>query len=369
MGWRTSESDHRHGGLLVGDYADFLKSVTPEDLRELSDFVRELGASDEEIAAAVGLASLGPLALDLSMRPPGPTVSLDEFVGTSELDAGFVRRLWVAFGLPESSTIPLRVTPDAAEAVRVMALLATAMGEETILGFARVVGSSVARMAEALSAAMRVGVEIPERETGRPYSEVARQYSGAARELLPVLWDAIGAVFRRHLVLVSYQGWSTDPDRVAVTHERTVGFADLVGSTEVLRRYSVAELAILVEGFEQLVWDAVGRAGGRVVKLIGDEAMFVHESPVEACAIGRALIGVSPHPIRAGLAHGTVVGLRGDYYGPTVNLAARLVAVAPPSAILASQAVRDAVTLEWTPFDTGPLRGFPDDTPAYKLEL
>lgn len=304
------------------------------------------------------------------MRPPGPTLPLAEFAATCDLDAAFVRRLWVAFGLPESSVIPLGVTPDVAEAIRVMALLATAMGEDTIFGFARVVGSSVARMADALSATMRVAVEIPERETGRPYSEVAREYSSAARELLPVLWDAVGAVFRRHLVLVSYQGWSTDPDRIAVTHDRTVGFADLVGSTEVLRRQSVAELAALVDGFEQLVWDVVGAAGGRVVKLIGDEAMFVHELPAEACAIARRLVELSPQPIKVGLAYGTLVGLRGDYYGPTVNLAARLVATSPPASVLVSESVRDgAPSCAFSAFEAGPLRGFPADTAAYLLEL
>jgi class 3 adenylate cyclase len=64
--------------------------------------------------------------------------------------------------------------------------------------------------------------------------------------------------------------------------------------------------------------------------------------------------------------------LHGDYYGPTVNLAARLVAVAPPSTALVSDAVRDGApadgALTFEPFDTGSLRGFPDVTSAYRLQ-
>ena len=302
------------------------------------------------------------------MRPPGPVLTLAEYAEGSAFDGEFVRRLWVALGLPESSPVPLRVTPDVANALDVLGVMASGMGEHAVLGFARVVGSAAARLADALSAAMRVGVEIPELETGTRYADVARQYSTAARDLLPMLWDAIGAVFRRHLVLMSYAQWTPDPDRVAVTHERTVGFVDLVGSTEVLSRYSVSELARLVEAFEQLVWQVVGASGGRVVKLIGDEAMFVHESPSDACDAAKRLVEASPHPIRAGLAHGSVVALRGDYYGATVNLAARLVAAAPASTVVVSESVRSgAPSCTFEPFETGPLRGFPDDTPAYKL--
>jgi class 3 adenylate cyclase len=303
------------------------------------------------------------------MRPDGAALTLGEFTESSGLDADFVRRMWVALGLPESTPVPLPVTPDVAEALTVLSVMAAGMGEDAVIGFARVAGSAAARLADALSGAMRMGVEIPELETGRPYVEVARQYSTAARDLLPLLWDAIGAVFRRHLVLVSYAQWTPDPDRVAVTQERTVGFADLVGSTEVLTRYSVAELARLVEAFEQLVWDVVGATGGRVVKLIGDEAMFVHDQPTHACTAATRLAEVAPHPIRVGLAHGNVVALRGDYYGPTVNLAARLVRVAPPATVVVSDAVRSrATSCAFQPFETGPMRGFPEDTPAYRLE-
>src|SRR6188472_4351340 len=41
--------------------------------------VFELGATVEEVVEAAGLASLGDLALDLSIRPPGQTYDVEEF--------------------------------------------------------------------------------------------------------------------------------------------------------------------------------------------------------------------------------------------------------------------------------------------------
>ena len=125
-------------------------------------------------------------------------------------------------------------------------MLAELVGEDTALALARVAGSSAARLAEALSSAVRIGVEVPTLTGGTPYSEVVAEYSNAGRDLLPVFLDALGAVFRRHLVLVSYQVWSPDEERAAVTLQRTVGFADLVGSTAAVRSGSPATVARMV---------------------------------------------------------------------------------------------------------------------------
>ena len=327
-----------------------------DDLDRLTAHARALGATEEEIEAALATDRLGPLALDLAMRPDGTTVSVEEFVA-GEADPALARRVWRALGFPDADDPLFRVTPDIAEAVRIVAFFVGTLGEREVLGVARVIGSSAARMADALSSASRMGVEVPQLEGGRPYEEVVEEYSILARELLPVFWNAVGATFRRHMVLVSHARWSPDEDRVAVMLERTVGFVDLVGSTEVLRRSTVREMAELVERFEQLTWDVVTGAGGRVVKLIGDEAMFALPDPAAAVAVARRLVEASPEPVRIGLAHGPVAAFRGDYYGPTVNLAARLVAVAPTGGILVNQPV-DGVDCQ--PYDTGPLRGFPD---------
>jgi class 3 adenylate cyclase len=339
-----------------------------EDRLRLLKKVFGLGATAEEAVRAARLDGLGPLVLDLSTRPPGQSYDLEEFADSSGLDARLVRRLWIALGLPESGPVPLRVTPDAAEALQLLARATDLLGEETGLAFTRVVGASAARMAEAISDALRVGIETPQRAGGMPYSAVVDGYTEFAREFIPRFIRALAAIFQRQVVLVSYQRWSTDAEGSAVTLQSTIGFADLVESTQLLRHLSVSEVANMVERFESQAWELVTRAGGRVVKLIGDEVMFVLEDAKVACQVALEL-AERRHPVRVGIAHGEVVGLYGDYYGETVNLAARLVRAAEPSSVVASQSVAEHVQdgFRFEPMSLSSLKGFDEAVTAFRV--
>jgi len=338
------------------------------DRLKLLRHVFELGATPEDVVAANRVGSLGDLALDLAIRPPGGSPSLDAFLEDSGLDPGAVRRLWRALGFPDPAPMPFPVTPDLSGALRLLLGLSDIVGEPSALAVARVIASSAVRVAESISGAFRIGVEAPQRAGGMPYSEVVAGYTAGTRELLPLFLDSVAAVVRRHLVLVSYQHWFPDEEQAAVTLELSVGFADLVGSTAAVRAGSPAQLTRMVREFEEQVWDLVAAARGRVVKLIGDEAMFVVEEPAAACAVAATLVASSPNPVRVGLAHGPVVALFGDYYGITVNLAARLVSAADPSTVLVSDSVRVGAP-DMTFEATAPqaLRGFPEPVVAYRL--
>ena len=315
------------------------KAEDAEDRLRLLVLLFDVGATVDEVVEADRTLRLTDLALDLAMRPAGKTEDLESFVATSDLDPDLLRQLWSAFGLPSSG--PVRVTPDAASALRLLVGMAAWFKPENALAVARVMGSASTRLAETLISAFRVEIELPALASGASASGKLDAVIAAGRDLIPLFVEANNAVFRRHMALASYQLWSPDEERAAVTHERTVGFADMVGSTEAVRASSPAALAVTIREFEQLVWDLVTKADGRVVKLIGDEAMFVIEDPARACDVALALVEASPQPVRVGLAHGTVVALYGDYYGETVNLAARLVAAATePSTVAVSDSVR-----------------------------
>jgi class 3 adenylate cyclase len=338
-----------------------------DQLRLLTDAF-DLGATLEEVTRAAGVRfNLGPLMLDLAMRPAGDTQDLADFAG-SGAEAELIRRIWFAFGLPDSESPVVRVTPDAAAALRLVLTLAALSGEEAALGVARVMGSTMARLAETISGVFRVGEEIPQRTTGTSRAEMAESYVEIAGGLLPSFLEATAAVFRRHLINISYQTWSTDSEQAAVIMERTVCFVDLVGSTELLRAVSIREMTSILRRFEEQVWDVVSASGGQVVKLIGDEAMIVYAEPFQACRSGLGLIDASEHPVRIGMAHGTVVSLFGDYYGETVNLAARLVNQAEPSTLLVSQALRHRAGNEVAFETVGPLvlKGFAEPVPVFR---
>ena len=72
-------------------------------------------------------------------------------------------------------------------------------------------------------------------------------------------------------------------------------------------------------------------------------------------------------PLRVGLAHGTVVALRGDYYGPPVNLAARLTGVARRNRVIIDERTSEllpVVDFETRRLPARPLRGFGDVEPV-----
>ena len=337
------------------------------DRLRLVRLLLEAGATPGEILEADRTLRTGDLALDVALRPPGKTMDLDEFIESSGLDPDRVRRAWSALGFPASG--PVRVTPDMADALRFFDVVDHLFKPETTLALARVMGSTSSRMAEALIGSFRVDVELPTISSGAEVSQRIEGTITAGRELLPRFIDALNAVFRRHMVLGSYQLWSPDSSQAAVTHERTVGFADLVSSTETVRAASPGELGVLVREFEERVWKLVTDAAGRLVKLIGDEAMFVVENAAQACDVALRLVDTSPEPVRVGLAYGTVVSLYGDYYGETVNLAARLVAAAEASTVTVSESVRqragDALAFDALP--PRELKGFGEPVTFYEV--
>ena len=127
-----------------------------------------------------------------------------------------------------------------------------------------------------------------------------------------------------------------------------VGFADMVGFTMLSQHLSDEELAAVVSRFEELAHDTVVALGGRVVKMIGDEAMFVVHTATNAAEIGLSLAEAYAgdellSDVRVSLAIGPVLVQDGDYYGPVVNLASRLVGVAHPGTVLISDDLRTAL--------------------------
>jgi adenylate cyclase len=254
-------------------------------------------------------------------------------------------RFWHALGLATPPAGAAAVPVDIVAALPVVSEATHAwLGEESALGIARVIGSTSARIAEALVDAFRLGFEVPELTAGTSYSEVVEQYVEITRVSLPAFQEFVGAVVKAHLVRVASSTWSLDEDNLATGRELFVGFVDLVGYTALARTLTAGELAALVRRFEEVVADVVTTGGGRVVKLIGDGAMFAADAVADGCRIALALSdrlaeAESLPPARVGADCGPVVSLYGDYFGEVVDRAARLVALANPSTVVVSERV------------------------------
>lgn len=135
------------------------------------------------------------------------------------------------------------------------------------------------------------------------------------------------------------------------TAERVILFVDLRGSTSLYLQLGNAPAASVVTQSLGLLGQIVGRAGGRVVKTLGDGLMAVFDdagAAVEAAdemheSLDRIIeLPTSPGArhtalkLKAAVAWGEVVELQGDCFGDAVNVAARLLDLAGDNETLAT---------------------------------
>jgi adenylate cyclase len=194
---------------------------------------------------------------------------------------------------------------------------------------ARALGQSLARLAEWQLAATGSMIDTDGSEV---------QALERATELVPVVEDLIGYVWRRHLAATAGRALASSGDEFA-SNTLSVGFADMVGFTSLTREITEEDLGNLVERFESLASDIVAGSGGRVVKTVGDEVLFVADEPATIAEIGVRLSELAAAhedipELRVGLASGTVLSRMGDVYGEPVNLASRLTSIARPGSVL-----------------------------------
>jgi adenylate cyclase len=216
---------------------------------------------------------------------------------------------------------------------------------DLVLQMSRVIGSSMARIASSQVDVIAARVLGTPRTAAVADAELTdEQIVVSASALLPIVPSVLTATWRRHLQAAIRRRLSIA--EAGQGQPVVVGFADLVGFTALSQQVGDDELAAIVDQFEQLAFDVVTANGGRVVKMIGDEVMFTVDSPVAAAEIGLTLAegtrGADElSDLRVGMAQGPVLEREGDLYGPVVNLASRITAIAFPGSIVVSESLRD----------------------------
>jgi len=192
----------------------------------------------------------------------------------------------------------------------------------------------------------QVGASPPAGEVGVG-ARAAELGPDAVGEVLSILDELLSYLYRRHLLAALERArLAGEPDRRSLP-ETVVGFADLTDFAATAARASEEELTELVDDFATVAADLVASAGGRVVKLIGDEVMFSVEDPAAAAELALALVeeaqGSEIPPVHVGLARGPVLSHHGDLFGSTVNTASRLSDVARPGSVLVNASLADAL--------------------------
>ena len=205
---------------------------------------------------------------------------------------------------------------------------------------ARMLGQHLSRLAE-----WQVDV-LRELLAANPELLADERHLGALIEtLVPELQRLQDYAWRRHLSAHAGRALAR-PGEIQENRTAVVGFADMVGFTSFTRHTDDAGLVGVVDRFDAVTAEVVADSGGRIVKMLGDEVLFVADSPRDGAEIAlRLLESAAADPdlpaLRAGVAYGRVLSRFGDVYGSVVNIAARLTSVARPGTALVDKALAD----------------------------
>ena len=302
-------------------------------------------------AERAGTAEL--LAIDVAVLPGQSKFTIEELAAKVGVEVDTVKAFWRALGFVDVvDDEPSFNKRDVAILKSLVTLTRDGLIDPDVgLRTARVIGMAMAQVATAVVDASEARSD-DRREVaveGGP-SALDRYEAGSlavrAVELLPFMSDVIDYSFRRHLRAATRR-------RVAIASSddgetQVIGFADLVRFSELSMQLDDHELTELVGRFDQLVHRIVVGHGGRIVKMIGDAAMFTVVDPMEAGLVALELSdAVADDPVlssvRIGMASGATIARDGDLYGPVVNVASRLVGIGRAGAINVNQSLRDAL--------------------------
>jgi adenylate cyclase len=339
----------------------------------LIEYLDGLGFTAEEMVEAERQGRLFGLAGDVLQGPGRPIHSLRTAADALGTSVDEVATAWAVMGLRISDPEALALSQADVDGLQTWVAIKALVGDDAALAFLRVLGNAMARVAEAGGTMARIaqpdllvthsGDELATAKAYRAVTEITHRFG--------VLIDA---VFRQHIVSARthFEGVITDAS-ASVTCG--IGFADLTGFTTLTQILTPTELLDLLVEFGGTVSDLVHADGGRVVKFIGDEVMWVTSTPELLVKVAMDLVEHSRAreaglQVRAGLGYGSVLAIGGDYFGNPVNLAARLVGAAAPGQILASNDVRDELAA-WQAIPQEPLilKGFDSPVTAYDLHL
>jgi adenylate cyclase len=264
------------------------------------------------------------------------------------------RKFWHALGFPNVDDEDAVFTDADLLALRTLASLVRqgVFDEPTALGMTRAFARTTDRlavwqvqlMAEAMGELPQTaadGGEVRLDPTrGMPDPATARAAAAKLADVADALEPLLVYAWRRNLAAaIARMVTDAEPIQDQPGVIRSVGFADLVSFTQLVRRLSERELARMVQRFEALASDVVTAHGGRVVKTVGDEVLFVVIGAAPAAAIALDLVQAMAEDdvlpdVRVGMATGRVISRMGDVFGTTVNRASRLTAVARPRTVL-----------------------------------
>lgn len=312
------------------------------------------GLSLGAIGQAVAAGKLSFAFLDLSSYARWGTREAKTYTELAEdigLPLPLVLRAHEALGYQAPSPEePIR--DDAMEILEVVKLAHdAAIPEDRILGVIRVTGDSLRRVAQAEAQAFHDVIEMPLLSSGMDQWQILQAASAAAEDMVPALDRALLGIYKRH----QEHAWLEDIVHHVETALDEMGlyervekpaamcFLDLTGYTRLTEERGDLAAASLASNLASVVQDTAQRHDGQAVKWLGDGVMLHFRDPSSGVRSALEMVRTTPEmglpPAHVGLDAGPVVFQDGDYFGRTVNIAARIAAYAEPGQVLVSDRV------------------------------
>jgi class 3 adenylate cyclase/DNA-binding transcriptional MerR regulator len=294
----------------------------------------------------------------------------------------FLRRIHEGLGLAPPDSKEQRIREEDLLLVRVLGVTAAfGTAEEAVVRSVRVYADALRRITESEAQFYRDQLEQPMLASGMSIGQAMEAASRFGAE-----WNTAGdssmlALYHRFQESAWLNGLV---DRIEEAleelgvHERlerppAMVFLDLSGYTALTEERGDAAAAELAGSLASIAQATSQHHGGRAVKWLGDGIMFHFSDPRESVVAALEMVDRTPPaglpPSHVGIAAGPVVQQDGDYFGRTVNMAARISAKAAPSEVLVTDEVRRVASPELVRFEelgAAELKGFANPVPLLR---
>jgi class 3 adenylate cyclase len=335
----------------------------------------------EDVARGVAAGELSfPMELFMP-EPVGLSETYEELAARLVRPPELVRRLSTELGLPPPPDDRVR-----AEDAEMLSLILTRLDlaeDDELSRFARLYGGSVQRLVTAglqfFDRTVRQRVAAFGHLTNEEKDRLVYERAGAYAELVQGLVPRLQRRHREHAVfeyLVNVTETFMEERGIRPRQPKqppAIAFLDLTGYTALAEERGDDAAAELAADLAGVVQDAAQAHGGRPVKWLGDGVMFHFNDPAGAIVSGLRLIEETERamsvPARMGINAGAVIVQEGDYFGRTVNVAARIADYARPHELLVSEEARRSAGDAEVAFELigdVPLKGVPRTVRLHK---
>jgi adenylate cyclase len=315
------------------------------------------GMDAKALASAVASGHLELGYLESSMRRlPRTDRTFAEFSKELAIPFETLQTLYAAFGLPRPREDEYVREEDAAMLKALPVLLGAGVGEGDVLRVVRIWGDSARRVAQFQTHYFHNTIEEPFRRRGlrdneafeAAIFEVGLRMGHSGEQMLSWL-------FRRHaeafFAAHQFDHVETALEEAGVRQKAPRGveataFADLSGYTRLTEEAGDDVAARVSLTLAQLVNEVAAEHQGEVVKMLGDGVHFHFRDPADAVRASLDIVeAVRPRglpPAHVGVNAGPMIYDEGDYFGRTVNIAARIASQAAANQVFVGEdLVRD----------------------------